>query len=194
MAVNVTTPEHDPHEEPFQIVPPMPRVRERIVQPPDQLGSFDVRRVLVAEGPALHAEDETERLDMGGQIRQREGDDLPLVQIVKLEGLEVADQDVARAVVLGQRVKILPGLFVGRLQVTPGALLFDKQHARPEQVDEAGTIVQLRDMRLVARDVPPPHPEHVEEGVLEALRLALLVGRVPPFIGEGGGAGADLVP
>ena len=77
--------EHDPYEEPFQIVPPVPRVRERVVQPPDQLGGFDVRRVLISEGPALHSEDEAERLDMGGQVRQREGDNLPLVQIVKLE-------------------------------------------------------------------------------------------------------------
>ena len=47
---------------------------------------------------------------------------------------------------------------------------------------------------LVARDAPPPHPEHVEEGVVEALRLALLVGRIPPLIGEGGGTSANLVP
>ena len=60
--------------------------------------------------------------------------------------------------------------------------------------DEARAVVQLRDMRLVARDVPTPHPEHVEEGVVEALRLTLLVGRVLPVFGEGGGADANLVP
>ena len=38
---------------------------------------------------------------------------MALVEIVQLEGLEVADQNVAGAVVLGQRVEITPGLLVG---------------------------------------------------------------------------------
>ena len=146
------------------------------------------------ERPALHPEDETERLDMRGQVREREGDGLTLVEIVKLEGLEVAHQDEARALALRQRVEILPRLFVGFAEIAPGALLLDDQHARPEQVDEARTVVELRDMGLVSRDAPPPHPEHVEEGVVKALRLALLVGGILPVPGEGGGAGADLVP
>ena len=92
--------EHDAHEETFQIVPPVSGVGERIVQPSDQLGGFDVRRVLVAEGPALHAEDEAERLNMRGQVRKRENHNFPFVEVVKLEGLEVAHQDVARALAL----------------------------------------------------------------------------------------------
>ena len=131
---------------------------------------------------------------MRGQIRKREGDGLALVQIVKLEGLEVAHQDEARALAFRQRVEILPGLFVRFAEIAPGALLFDEQHARPEQVDEARTVVEPRDMRLVSRDVPTPYPEHVEEGVVEALRLALLVGRVLPVLGKDSGAGANLVP
>ena len=63
---------------------------------------------------------------MGGQVREREGGDPPLVQIVKLEGLEVADQDVARSVAVGQRVEILPCLFIRSIQIAPGALLFDE--------------------------------------------------------------------
>ena len=66
--------EHDPHEKAFQIVVPMAGFRERLVQPPDQLSGLDIRRVLIAEGSALHAEDETERLDMCGKIRQRKPD------------------------------------------------------------------------------------------------------------------------
>ena len=186
--------EHDAHEEAFQIVAPVSGIGERVVQPPDQLGGLDVRRVLVAERPALHPEDEAERLDMRRQVREREGDGLPLVQVVKLEGLEVAHQDEARALAFWQRVEILPGLFVRFAEIAPGALLFDQQHAGPEQVDEARTVVELRDMRLVSRDVPTPHPEHVEEGVVETLRLALLVGRVFPILREGGGADANLVP
>ena len=93
--------EYDSHKKSFQVVALVARVVERVVEPPDQLGGLDVRRVLIAELPALDAEDETERLDMRGQVREGEDDDLPLVQIVKLEGLEVAHQDVARAVALG---------------------------------------------------------------------------------------------
>ena len=186
--------EDDTHEEAFQIVTPVSGIGERVVQPPDQLGGLDVRWVLIAEGPALHAKDKAEHLDMRGQVHEREGDDSALVEIVKLEGLEIAHQDVARALAIRQRVEILPRLSIGGLQVTPGALLFNDEHARPEQVDEARAVVELRDMRLVARDVPPPHPEHVEESVVEALRLALLVGCVLPVLSEGGGAGADLVP
>ena len=52
------------------------------MQPPDQLGNLDVRRILVAERPALHPEDEAERLDMHGQVREREGDGLAFIQIV----------------------------------------------------------------------------------------------------------------
>ena len=35
--------EHDPHGEAFEIVAPVPRVRQRIVQPPDPLSGLDVR-------------------------------------------------------------------------------------------------------------------------------------------------------
>ena len=92
---------------------------------------------MIAEGPALHAEDEAERLDMSGQVRQREGDDLPFVQIVKLVSLKVAHQDVARALARGQRVEILPSLLVCCRQIASGALLLDDQHAWPEEIDEA---------------------------------------------------------
>ncbi len=174
--------------------PPVPRIRERVVQSPDQLGGFDVRRVLIPEGPSLHAEDEPERLDMRGQVREREGDDFALVEIVKLEGLEVAHQDGARAVALGQRVEILPGLFVGRFQVAPGALLLDDENARPEQVNEPGAIVELGDVLLVAGNLTTAFPKDLKELVVEALRLALLVRGVLPVFGKDGGAVAHLVP
>ena len=164
--------EYDPHEEAFQIVPPVARIRERIVQPPDQLGGLDVRRVLIPESPALHPEDEAERLDMLGQVRERERDGLPLVEVVKLEVLEIAHQNKARTITLRQRVEILSGLFEGRFQIATGALLFDEQYTRPEQVDEARAVVQLRDMRFVTCDAPPLNSEHPEEGVVEALSLA----------------------
>ena len=83
------------------------------MQPPDELRRLDVGRVLIPEPAALHAEDEAERLHAGGEIGQRKVRAFPRVEIVKLEGLEIADQDVARALVLGQGIEIVPGLPVG---------------------------------------------------------------------------------
>ena len=47
---------------------------------------------------------------------------------------------------------------------------------------------------LVTRQLTTSLPEYLEEFVVEALRLALLAGRVPAFVGEGGGTGGNLVP
>ncbi len=49
-------------------------------------------------------------------------------------------------------------------------------------------------MRLVSRDAPTPHPDHVEEGVVEALRFALLVGSVLAVLSKGGRAYTNLIP
>ena len=113
---------------------------------------------------------------------------------MQLEGLKVADQDVARALVLGQGVKIVPGLPVGTSQVAAGAFLFDQQHARPEQVDIAGRVVKALDVLLIARHAAPPDPEDFEEVVVKAVGLALFIGRVLPLFGKCGGTGADFVP
>ncbi len=93
-----------------------------------------------------------------------------------------------------QCVEILPCLFEVLAEIVPGAHLFEDRHTGPKQVDEARAVVELGDMRLVAGHVPPPHSEYAEEGVIEALRLTLLVGRAIPVLDQGGGAGADPVP
>ena len=95
------------------------------MQQPHQLGGFDVGGVLIAEGAALHAEDEAEFLDVGVQVGEWEVCGLPFVEVVKFEGLEVADQNVAGALVLRQGVDVFAGLLVGAGEVTSGALLLD---------------------------------------------------------------------
>ena len=164
------------------------------MQQAHQFGGFDVGRVLVAEGAALHAEDEAELFDVGVQVGEGKGGGVAFVEVVQLEGLEIADQDVARALVLRQGVDVVPGLLVGAGEVAPGALLLDDQDAGPEQVDEARPVVQLGHMRFVARHGAAFDPEYLEEVVVEALRLAFFVGRLAPGVGEGGGAHANLVP
>ena len=69
---------------------------ERIVQPSDQLGRLDARRVLMAKHPALEAENQAERLYTGGQVREPEGKDVLPVQIVKPERQEIAHHDATR--------------------------------------------------------------------------------------------------
>ena len=86
--------EHDPHQEPLQVVTPVVRFVKRVMQPPDQFGGLGVGWVLVGERPALQPEDEAERLDMARQFRKRERDGLPVVKIVQLEVLEVAYQNM----------------------------------------------------------------------------------------------------
>ena len=173
---------------------PVAGLEQRVVQLAHQFGGPDIDRVLIAECPALHAEDKAERLDMAGQVREREADHFAFTEIVKLERPEIADEDVAGALLLGQGVEILSRLSVGLVEITPGALLLDDQHAGPEQVDETGAVAELGDMLLVAGDRSPPDAEHLEKVVVEALRLAGLVGGVAPFAGEGGGPDVDLVP
>ena len=186
--------ENDSHQEALQVVAPVARRVESVMQPADQFGGLDVGRVLVAEGPALHAQDKAERLHVGGQVHERESGLLPFVEIVKLEGLEVACQNVARPVLLGQGVEVFPGLTIGEGEIASGTLMLDDQDAGPEQINVTVRVVEPLYVLLVARDGSAPDPEYLEEVVIEALRLALLVGRVSPLLGEGGGAGANLVP
>ena len=185
---------HGPHQEPLQVVPPVAGLEQRVVQLAHQFGGADVDGVLIAECPAPHAEDEAERLDVAGQFLKREADLFAFAEIVKLERLEIADEDVAGALVFGQGVEILPGLPVGLAEIATGALLLDDQDAGPEEIDEAGAVVELGDVVLVAGDRAPPDAEHPEEVVVEALRLAGLVLGLAPFAGEFGGPDADLVP
>ena len=93
--------EHRTHQKHFQIMAVVPGCLECVVQPSHQLRGFNINRVLIAEGPALHAQDEAELLDVGRQVCQRESGLLALVKVVKLEVLKIADQDVARPVFLG---------------------------------------------------------------------------------------------
>ena len=108
--------------------------------------------------------------------------------------LKVANQDVSGFFMLREGVEIVAGLLVGTFKVATGALLFDDQHAWPEQVDKALAVVQFRNMLFVASYVPPSNSKNVEEFVIEGLCLTLLVGRIVPFSGEIDGTITNLVP
>ena len=115
--------------------------------------------------------------------------------ILVTESPTLHPQDEAeRLYALGQGIEILASLHVGRLKVTPGALLLYEQDARPVQVDEAMSVIQLLDVRLIARGGAPLNSEQLEEVIVETLRLAFLVRSVLPFFSEGGRARSNLVP
>ena len=175
-------------------MPPVARCVQRVVQPADDLGRHDVRRVLIAEGASLNTDDEAEGLHVLGEFRQCEGDRFALVEIVEFEGLEVADQDVARFLALGERIEVLPCLIVGLGQIAPSAFLLDEQDSGPEQIDEAVAVVELFDVCFIAGNAASTYVEDFEELVVEALRVRRLVSGIVPFAREGGGAGAYLVP
>ena len=113
---------------------------------------------------------------------------------MKFEGLKIADQDVARTILIRQGVEVIPGLSVSTLKITPCAFLFDDQDTRPEQVYVPRPIIQLAYMLLVACDGTSLFPKNLEEVVVEALCLTPLVNRVPPLFSEFGGAGTNVVP
>ena len=132
--------------------------------------------------------------DVPGQVREGEAGFFAFLPVEQLERLEIAQQLVAGTIPFGQRVEVRAGLLARGGQVTAGALLFDQQHARPEQVDEAGGVVEPLDVLLVPCNGASLDAEDLEERVVEALRLALLIRGAGPLAGEVGGAGADLVP
>ena len=164
------------------------------MQAPHELGSRDVRGVLIAEGAALDAEDEAEVLNVLGEVGEREAHGLSLVEVFEFEVLEVAQQEEPGSVALGKCVEVLEGLPARAGEVAPGALLLDEEHSGPEEVDVPVAVVELLDVGLVARDASSAHAEDLEEIVVEALRVALLVRGVAPLVRERGGAGADFIP
>ena len=186
--------EHGPHQEQLQVVTLVAGRLQRVVQPRDQLGRLDVDRVLIAERPALHADDEPELLDVLRKVGEREAGLLAFVPVEKLERLEVAEKLEAGALPFRQRVEVRAGLLTCGGQVASGAFLLDQQDAGPEQIDEAGGVVEPLDAFLVPRHVAAALAEDLEELVVEALGLALLVRGIRPLASEIGRSGADLVP
>ena len=122
----------DAHEELLEVVADIAGVVERVVQFADQLGCHDVRRVLVSEGSSFDTEDEAEVLDVFGQLGEREAHGPVLVEVLEFEFLEVAQEEKARALDIGERVEVLQGLLSGASEAPPCALLLDEEHPWPE--------------------------------------------------------------
>ena len=186
--------ENDSHEEPLEVGPPVARLFERIVQRSNDLCCFDVDGILVPEGSRLDSNDESELLDMIRKIFKCEPELTSFVEVVQFEGLEVAHQDVARPLALGERVEVLARLRIGSREVASAALLFDQEDARPEQVDVPRTVVELPNVLLVPGDGTPSYPEDFKEIVVEVVRRATLVGAILPCLDKLGGPNTNFAP
>ena len=83
---------------------------------------------------------------------------------------------------------------VGFPKISPGGLVFDEQLAGPKQVDEAPVAGEFLDRFLIERDMPAAEPEDAEELVPESLPLGGFARFAFPFLAEGDGAVANLIP
>jgi hypothetical protein len=164
------------------------------VQLAHHLGGFDIYRVLVAERPLPDAKNETEVLDVVGELLKPESDLGVLFQIVQFKRLEIAYQNIPRKLLFLEAGKVVEGLFLGARQVAAGALLLDQEHSLPEQIDETALIAELSDRLLETGDTAAGDAKHLEKLVIEGLAFPALVMSVAPLLGETGGASPDLIP
>ena len=128
------------------------------------------------------------------QVGEAEFDFVAGFQIEQRPVLEIAGLNAARLFARRDALDVIECLPLRLAQIEAAALLFDQQRARPEQVDEAVAVIEQFDALLVDRDLSPLDPKHREEIVVEALRVAALVGGVGPVLAEPPRAPPDLVP
>lgn len=127
------------------------------------------------------------------QVSELELEGLAALQVVEVDALEVADDDVFRELVVLEAVEVADGLAVGLGEVLAAAFVLHHELAGPVEVDVALAVVQLLHQLLEDGNAFAGDAEDVEEAIPEAFGIGILVVRIAPFVGEGGGAAADLV-
>src|SRR6266550_4290117 len=93
-----------------------------------QLRCFDVDGVLIAERTFLNAEDKSEILYVIGKLVKKKTNAFILIEIVKLECLKVADENIARKFVFFESGKIVERLCLRSLKILSGTLLFNEEN------------------------------------------------------------------
>ena len=186
--------EHQADEKALQIVPLIAGFLQGIVQLAHYLRGFDVDRILIAESPLPDAKNESEILHVLGKLPQSKTNAGAFFQIVQLERLEIAYQDISGKLMLLKAGKVVQGLFLGAREIPAGTLLLDEEHAFPEQVDEASLVTKFLDGFLEAGDAAARDAENLEKLVVEGLAFPTFVVGMVPFLGKAGGASSDLVP
>ena len=110
-----------------------------------------------------YTDNEAELFDVVRQIGQSKCDLVAFFQIIKLEGMKVAQQDVAREVAVPQPGKIVQRLRLGLFEVSASALLLNEKDALPEKVNETALVAKVLDRLLEARDAAHRDAENIEK-------------------------------
>ena len=182
------------HQKDFELVAGVAVLLQRIVQFTGGQHCAHIDRVLFADELLAVAGDEVEEVNLLRQLAQREVMHLVVVEVVQLEAPEVADEHVARQLVVAEPREVLLRLSVGAGQVFAAALLLDEQGAFPEQVDVAVARIELLDALLEARHLAALHAEDLEEGIKETLGVGVFRFGVLPLVRKARGAVANVVP
>ena len=118
--------EDEPDHEALQCLAAVAGGQQCVVDRPHQLGRADIDRILLFEPRLLDAHDEREFVDVLGQIGEAEARDLALVQVLELEFLEVAEQQIAWERPISEGVKVPQRLFPRVRQAPARALVLDQ--------------------------------------------------------------------
>ena len=140
----------------------------------------------------------TKQFDVFVQVFQGELNGLAGGQVVYAKAGKVADDDDLRQVTLGNAGKVRQRLRQRSVQIFAARLLFDQQHAGPEEVDKtvgSGVLAgQLFNRMLEGGDTFVGDAKDFKEIKPERLALAVFIGRVSPGAAERMRAGLDFVP
>jgi len=137
----------------------------------------------------------SERLETNfGKLVKKKTNAFILIQIVKLECLKVADENIPRKFVLFESGKIVECLCFRSLKILSGTLLFNQENTFPKQVEKSASLTEQPNRLFETRYAPACHAKDFKELVVERLALAPLVMSVLPFFGEASCADFDFVP
>ena len=106
---------------------------------------------------------------------------------------KVADDDIARQLVVGQPMKIVVALGKGRIQVLAARLLLDQQRAGPEHINAPRLVSQLFDIFFKTENPASRQPEDLKKLVPKNLRLGIFTVSVAQTFDEYGRMLADLI-
>jgi hypothetical protein len=124
------------------------------------LRSLNIYGILILKGSLLYAENEPEALDVLGELLKREPKLSVVFEVIQLEVVKIADEDVAREFVRLQAREVVERLLLRLDQIVAGALLLDDQNALPKKIDEAAVFSQEPDRFLEAGEMPARDSKH----------------------------------
>lgn len=106
---------------------------------------------------------------------------------------EVASDDTARQLVVGQPMKMVIALGKGGIQVFATRLLFNQQRTGPKRINAAVFITQLFHVVLKVDDAALGQAEFLKNLMEKDLRFSVFADGIGEVFGEGSRADTDFV-